>query len=402
MSTPPRILHAQAVYGEEEVRAVLDVLAKPHQLMGGPATLRFEAEVAALLGHRHGVFTNSGSSANLLALAALELPPGSEVITPALTFATTVAPLLQRQLVPVFVDVDPHTLVVRPEDVAAAVGPNTRGLLIPNLVGSVPDWPALRAIADAHGLSVVEDTADTVGATWLGQPTGSWADVSTTSFYASHVITCAGTGGLIATRDPAVADRARLLRGWGRRSALLGESEAIADRFDAVVDGVPYDAKYVFDAVGYNLQAPELAAAFGLVQLERLQGFLQARRDHTATLRSGLAHWSHWLDVPQEPKEAHTAWLAFPMIVQPEAPFDRVQLQRHLEDQGVATRTVLAGNVLRQPGFAHIPHRRVPGGYPGSDRVMEGGVLIGCHQALTPADLAHGVDVIARFCASFR
>lgn len=232
--------------------------------MGGPTVETFEAGIAALFGKRHGVMVNSGSSANLLALAALDLPRGSEVITPALTFSTTVAPLIQHGFVPAFVDVEPDTYVIDAAQVEDMVGPKTRAMMIPNLIGNLPDWAALRAIAERHGLLLVEDSCDTLGYQYRGGTTGEVTDVAVTSFYASHVMTCAGFGGLLAFSDPALERRARLLRAWGRSSSLLAESERIEDRFGVEMDGVPYDNKFVFEGIGYNFLPSALAAAFGL------------------------------------------------------------------------------------------------------------------------------------------
>jgi dTDP-4-amino-4,6-dideoxygalactose transaminase len=215
-----RVLYAQAVYGAEEVAAVTDVLTHhPLQLMGGPTVEAFEARIAALFGKRHGLMVNSGSSANLLALAALDLPRGSEVITPALTFSTTVAPLVQHGLTPAFVDVEPDTYVIDAARVEEMVGPKTRAMMVPNLIGNLPDWTALGAIARRHRLLLIEDSCDPVGYHYRGGTTGEVTDVAVTSFYASHVMTCAGFGGLVMFNDPALERRARLLRGWGAAPA---------------------------------------------------------------------------------------------------------------------------------------------------------------------------------------
>lgn len=397
-----RVFYAQAVYGQEEIAAVLDVLKqRPLALMTGPSVKAFEGRVAALFGKAIGLMVNSGSSANTLAVASLDLPPGSEVVTPALTFSTTVAPLVQQGLVPAFVDVEPDTFNIDSDQVEAMIRPNTRAVLVPNLIGNLPDWRSLRRIADRHGLRLIEDSADTLGSLYDGKPTGALSDVTTTSFYASHVVTCAGFGGMVCVNDPALARRAILLRGWGRSSSLSAESESIEDRFNTEVDGIPYDSKFVFEGIGYNFLPSEIAAAFGLVQLNRLETYVDRRIRNFNALRRFFQDYQHWFVLPRQRPEVRTAWLAFPLVVREEAPFTRRDLQVHFETQGIQTRTVFTGNILRQPGFRAIPRRESPDGYPNADRVMRGGLLLGCHQGMTEDDVAYVCDRFRAFAGRF-
>lgn len=379
-----RVFYAQAVFGQEEIDAVVDVLKnRGLALMDGPSVGNFEERVAKLFGKRHGLMVNSGSSAVTIAVAALDLPAGSEVITPALTFATTVAPLVQQSLVPAFVDVEPDTYNIDAAKVEAMIGPKTRALLVPNLIGNLPDWSALRAIANRHKLAVIEDSADTIGSTYKGKPTGSLTDISTTSFYASHVMTCAGFGGMVSFNNEEHARRGRLLRGWGRSSSLVQDSESIENRFSTTIDGIEYDSKFVFEGVGYNFLPSEIAAAFGLVQLDRLPDYAERRVKNYERLRAFFAAYDEWFVLPRQNKDARTPWLAVPLIVKDEAPFSRRDLQVHFESAGVQTRTVFTGNILRQPGFRGIERRESKDGYPNADRVMRGGILLGCHQGMT-------------------
>lgn len=397
-----RVFYGQAIYGKEEIAAVVDVLEnQPLALMTGPKVAAFETAIAGLFGKSHGLMVNSGSSANLLALAALDLPKGSEVITPSLTFATTVAPLLQLGLVPVFVDSGIDTYVVDEAKVEAMIGPKTRAMLIPNLIGNLPDWVALRAIADRHGLKVIEDSCDTLGATIGAKPTAALTDISTTSFYASHVVTAAGFGGMITVSDEQLARRATLLRGWGRSSSLMGEREDADLRFNCEVDGIPYDSKFVFEGIGYNFLPSEISAAFGLAQLDKLQGYLESRIANFNALMDFFRGYGHWFTLPRQLPNSRTGWLAFPLLVKDGAPFGRRDLQIHFEGTDIQTRTVFTGNILRQPGFAGIPHRAPAEGFPNADRVMRGGMLIGCHQGLGQAELAHVFQSFRDFAAKY-
>lgn len=386
-----RIHIAEADYGADEIQAVLDTLDRQRlALVAGPRCDAFERRAAEELGVASTILVNSGSSALLLALSALALPPGSEVITPALTFGTTVAPLLQLGLVPVFVDVAPGRLVVTPEQVASAIGPATRAILVPDLVGDVPDWAELRSLADTHGLALVDDAADTWAPAWDGRSTASWADIGITSFYASHMLTLAGTGGLVATDDPLLAERVRTLRGWGRRSAAGGEKESIEARATDV-DGRPYDTKYTFDVAGYNLLPSEIGAAFGLVQLERMEGVRTRRAQNHAQLAGWLQAHPDRFEVPGMPGRATSTWHALPFRVRGAGQRDR--LARHLESHGIQTRPVLAGNLTRQPLLRHAPHRIV-GALDEADRWMDEGLMIGIHQRLEQADLEWMLHVL--------
>jgi CDP-4-dehydro-6-deoxyglucose reductase, E1 len=402
MSSAKRVFYAEAVYGQEEIDAVIDVLKnRSHALMSGPAVREFEEKIAGLFGKTTGLMVNSGSSANLLAIASLGLPVGAEVITPALTFSTTVAPLLQCGLIPVFVDVELDTYVVDVDQVEAMIGPKTRALMIPNLIGNLPNWEALRAIADKHNLVVIEDSADTVGALYDGKPTGSLTDISCTSFYASHVMTAGGFGGMVCVSNPELIEKAQLLRGWGRSSSLVGESEKIEDRFNIEVDGIPYDNKFVFSAVGFNFLPSEIGAAFGLAQYQKLPRYIQTRIDNFARLKAFFAQHQDWFILPKEDPRVTSGWLAFPLIVRPEAPFIRRDLQIAFESNNVQTRTVFTGNILRQPGFAGIERRERDGGYPNADAVMRGGVLLGCHQGIGAQDVDRMCEVFSDFAKKF-
>jgi CDP-6-deoxy-D-xylo-4-hexulose-3-dehydrase len=345
---------------------------------------------------------NSGSSANYLAVELLGLPPGAEVVTPVLTFATTVAPLVRSGLVPVFVDVGADTFNIDVEQIEAAIGPKTRAVMIPSLIGNLPDWDRIAAIARARDLRVIEDSADTLGATLRGRSTGMRSDISTTSFYGSHVINCAGNGGMLCVNEDSWAAEAKLLRSWGRSSSLFVESEAVENRFAIDVGGIPYDAKFVFERIGYNLEPSEIGAAFGLVQLDKLEANVKARERNFARQLAFFANHEDWFMLPRQMEASYTGWLAFPLIVRDDAPFKRRDLQIYFEHRNIQTRTVFTGNILRQPGFANIQCRRVGDGYPNADRVMRGGMLIACHHGLNDRQLDYVHQTFRDFAQQYR
>jgi len=393
-----RVPYALSVSGEEEVTAVAEVLRT--STLPGSKVKEFESKIAALFGKSRGVMVNSGSSALLLGIAAMTLPKGAEVITPALTFSTTVATQVQNGLVPAFVDVDPKTLNIRIEKVEEMITPATRAMVIPNLMGNIPDWDALRAIADKHKLLVLEDSADTLDSKLHGRPTGQRADICTTSFYGAHIINCAGNGGMLCTNSEELENNARVLRGWGRRSSVFAESESINARFGIDIDGIPYDAKYVFDMIGYNFEPSEIGAAFGLVQYQRLPGFLKSRQATFDRHKAFFKKYEEFFLLPEMIKGADVTWYAFPLVVKDSAPFKRNDMQMYFEERGIQTRPIFTGNILRQPGFKTIQRRESRGGYPDADLVTRGGMVIGCHQGLSEAQLVHVYETAEAFIKS--
>lgn len=395
-----RVPYGMTVHGEEEIAAVNEVLRSSTQM--GEHVRAFEAAVAAKFGKRAGVMVNSGSSALFLAAEILGLPAGSEVITPALTFATTVSCLLKNGFVPAFVDVEADTFCIDVDKVEAMITPKTRAICVPNLIGNVVNWPRLSEIAKKHDLKIIEDSADTLGATIGGRPTGIYSDISITSFYGSHVINCAGNGGMLCVDMKEHEDRARLLRSWGRSSSLFDDSEAIENRFNVNLEGIEYDAKFVFEAIGYNLEPSELGAAFGLVQIEKLEQNIVEREKNFNAQLDFFKQYENWFTLPRQTEASRTGWLAFPLVVRLDAPFKRRDVQIFLERRNIQTRVVFTGNILRQPGFRNIEHRAAPEGYPAADRIMQGGMLIACHHGLTPEMLAHTHESFEAFANRYR
>ena len=386
-----RVDYAGSVHDEREIEAVLSVLR------GGPQALRigkhvraFERGVAELFGKQRGVMCNSGSSALYLAVELLGLQPGDEIITSAVTFSTDIAPIVRAGLVPVFVDVEPDTYNIDVEAIEAMIGPRTQAILVPNLIGNVPDWDRIREIADAHQLQVIEDSCDALGSTLRDTPTGTRSDISVTSFALSHIITAAGTGGMVCLDDPELVDRCLLLRRWGRRSEvqIFGSRKGVEPRFFSSIDGdLEYDNLFIFDELGWNFEPAEISAAFGVVQLEKLPENLAARKRSFARLSELFGQRPDVFELARTTPEVDTAWHMFPIIIRPESGLQRSAFQQHMERNGVDTRMVWTGNALRQPAFKGIAHRAPEGGLPNADRVMEQGLILPSNHSLTDDDL---------------
>lgn len=387
--------YGKAVYGEAEIEAVMNVLRTSTQM--GKHVREMEERVAGLYDKKYGIMVNSGSSALYLAAELMNLQPGDEVITPALTFSTTVAPQVRKGWVPAFVDVEEGTYNIDADKVEEMITPKTKAMIIPNLMGNLPDWQNLRAIADKHNLLVLEDSADTLGAEIGGASSGRFTDMSTTSFYGSHIINCAGNGGMLCVNTEELYDRGRLLRSWGRSSSLFVESEKIENRFNVEVDGIPYDAKFVFEEPGFNIEPAELGAAFGLVQLDNLAWNIDTRTANFNRMRDFFSQWEDIFILPKQLPDSRTGWLAFAVTIRENAPFIRRDMQIFLEKRNIQTRTVFTGNILRQPGFKNIAHKATAGGYPESDKVMRGGMLLACHHGLSEAQMSHVMESVSEF-----
>jgi CDP-4-dehydro-6-deoxyglucose reductase, E1 len=386
-----RVHYAASVHGEEEIAAVVEVLRdEARGLWIGRRVNAMEREVAALFGKRLGVMCNSGSSALYLAVELLRLPPGSEVITSGLTFSTDVAPLVRGGLVPVFVDVERDTYNIDAGRIEEMVTERTGAILAPNLVGNAPDWDAIRRVADRHGLRVVEDSCDALGARLRGRPTGERSDISVTSFAASHIITCAGNGGMVLLDDDEWRDRALLLRRWGRRSELHFFGTKKRDHsFWEDLDGIRYDNQFIFDELGWNFEPSELGAAFGLEQLKKLDANRTRRQRNFALYTEFLSQYADRFELPRQLDGLDTAWLCYPVTIRADAGFDRAQVQQYLDDHDVDTRTVWTGNVTRQPMMRGVGFRTPADGLPGCDEVMERGFLLPCNHGMDDRDVGY-------------
>jgi CDP-6-deoxy-D-xylo-4-hexulose-3-dehydrase len=383
-----KVFYGKAVYDNKEINASLSVLKnKSLTLIDGPAVKSLEFKIAKLFGKKYGLMVNSGSSANLLAFASLGIKKGSEVITPTLTFSTTVAPIYQLGLIPHFIDVEENTFIAKIDQIKRAINKRTKAIIIPNLLGNVPNWKKIHKIANDNNLLLIEDSADTIGYKINNKNYGKYSDITTNSMYASHIITGAGFGGMICFNSKKIYEKAKLLRGWGRSSAIFNESEGIKKRFNTKVDGIPYDGKYIFSDIGYNFLPSEISAAFALEQLKKLPKNINKRILNFDILKTYFSKFHELFDLPVQQKGLRTPWLAYPLLIKEKCMINRQKLQIFLEKRGIQTRTIFTGNILRQPVMKKRIYKKVKNSEINSNRVMRNGILIGCHHGLNIKDL---------------
>lgn len=364
-------------FGEEEIKAVEKSLRDGWLGGFGPYTTEFEQKISGYFGKKHGLFVNSGSSACLLSIASINLDPGSEIITPALTFSTTLAPILQLGHKPKFIDSDLRSYVPSVESIINAVSDETKVIMIPNLIGNKPDWPLLKSELNRIGrndIITIEDSADTITHTME-------SDISTTSFYASHIITAGGMGGMVMFNEEKFLKRALMYRDWGR----IGDnSENIHERFAYDVDGIPYDYKFLYGVLGYNMKCTEQAAAFGLVQFKRFEDYRHKRRANIERYLDKLSSCSE-LILPDDSIKPN--WLAIPLQSN-----DRLKLLTFLEEKNIQTRVTFAGNVTRHPAYRDFLQP-----FKNADIVMKNGFLLGAHHGMSISDVDYICDQILSY-----
>jgi CDP-6-deoxy-D-xylo-4-hexulose-3-dehydrase len=403
-----RVPYGGRVFDAEEVTTLVDA-SLDFWLTAGPYARTMEERLAALLGLRHALLCNSGSSANLLALSALTSPtlrerrlaPGDEVITVATGFPTTVNPIVQAGAVPVFLDVTLGTYNVDASRLEEALSPRTRAVVLAHTLGNPFDLGAVGAFARKHGLWLVEDSCDALGARYGGKPVGSFGQLATLSFYPAHHVTM-GEGGAVVTSDPQLKRLVESFRDWGRDCWCdPGKDDTCGKRFQWQLGRLPagYDHKFTYSHLGYNLKVTDLQAAVGVAQLGKLSRFVEARRANWRRLREGVADLAEFFVLPEPTPGSEPSWFGFVLTVRPDAPFTRDDLVAHLERRKIATRLLFGGNLTRQPAYEGVRYR-VVGDLPGSDAVTERCFWIGVYPGLTPDMIGYMIETIRAFVRS--
>ena len=398
------------VFDEREIQSLVNS-ALDFWLTTGRFADEFERRFASVMGVRHALLCNSGSSANLLAMSALTSPrlkdralrEGDEVITTAAGFPTTVNPIIQNHLTPVFVDVELGTYDPSPEAIEAAVGPRTKAIMMAHTLGNPFQADLIREIADQHNLFLIEDACDAVGASVAGKPVGSFGDLATASFYPAHHITM-GEGGCVLTPNGVMKQIVESLRDWGRDCwCAPGKDNTCGRRFDWELGDLPhgYDHKYIYSHIGYNLKLTDMQAAVGVAQLDKLPDFISRRRENFAYLLQGLQDLESVFVLPKTSPRSEPSWFGFPLTIRSESGIQRQNLIQHLEARGIRTRLLFGGNLLQQPAYQGITHR-VVGDLANARTIATSTFWIGVYPALTPEMLDHILNELHQFCADSR
>ena len=393
LKNPVIRLH-EPTFGAEEINAALDVLLSTRVTMG-PKVRSFEKQFSLMHGHADGVTSNSGSSANLLALAALcnpmyskKLNPSDEVIVPALSWSTTVWPLVQHGLVPVVVDIDPKTFNIDPKQILKAITPKTKAVMLVHVYGNPCEMDQILEICKDNNLLLIEDCCEALGARYKGQYVGTFGEVGTFSFYFSHHITML-EGGITVSESQEILELMRMLRahGWTRE---LEEKDKYQRQHP------DYDKRFLFVNHGYNLRITELQAAMGLIQLQKLKSFVKSRQDVTKYWNNALSKWSKYFDFQSETKDAESSVFGFPLIIKDEAPFNRAEITSYLNNRGIETRPIICGNIAAQPAMNMFEHK-VIGGLSNANKIMRDGFSFGNHQHITLGAMDYLVASIDAF-----
>ena len=391
-----KISYGKNVYNSHEIKSVVKTLKKSTQM--GESVKKFEKNISAISAKKYGLMVNSGSSALILALKVLDLPKNSEVITPCLNFGTALSSIIISNLKPILVDCLKETLQIDIDKIEKKITSKTKVLLIPNLIGNIPDWKKIRKIANKYKLKIIEDSADTLGAKINNIPTGYYSDISITSFYGSHIISCAGNGGMFLTNNLKYYNRAKVIRSWGRMSTLIEDSENIKKRLSIKLKGYDFDKKFVFSEVGYNFEPSEIGASFGLEQLKKFKSFSKIRNRNFSLHFNFFKKYSNYFILPKVHKKIRTNFLAYPIILKKNILFDRKKLQIYLEQNKIQTRPIFSGNILRHPAFNFLKDKKnILSSYKESDYIMKFGLLIGCHHGLNYKNISYIHQVIHAF-----
>ncbi len=400
-----RVPYAGRVFDENEMANVVDA-GLDFWLTAGRFSEEFEGDLADFFGVSDAILVNSGSSANLIALSALtshllgerRLQPGDEVITVAAGFPSTVAPIVQNRLIPVFVDVEIGTYNAIAERVAEAIGPKTRAIMIAHTLGNPFDLEKITRLVEEHELWLIEDNCDALGSRYDGRLTGTFGHLSTLSFYPAHHITT-GEGGCVVTNDETLARTVRSFRDWGRDCyCSSGESNTCGRRFSQRFGTLPfgYDHKYVYSHIGYNVKVTDMQAAVGCAQLKKLPEFIEKRKRNYKVLYEGLERFCDRIILPRATPRSDPSWFCFLVTVRDEAGFLRNDLTNFLEERRIETRNLFCGNLLRQPAFIDIEHR-VVGSLENTDRIMNQTFFIGCYPGLSSQHLEYVLSVFDEF-----
>jgi CDP-6-deoxy-D-xylo-4-hexulose-3-dehydrase len=404
------IPYAGRVYDAEEIKALVDS-SLDFWLTAGRFAKQFEEELAEFFGVKHCLLTNSGSSANLLAISALTSPklgekrlkPGDEVITAAAAFPTTVNPIIQNNLIPVFLDIDVGTYNIQADKIEDAISDKTKAIFLAHTLGNPFNLEAIMKIAQKHNLWVIEDNCDAVGSKYKGQYTGTFGHIATFSFYPAHHITM-GEGGALVTNDTQLKRLIESFRDWGRDCwCEPGHDNTCGKRFEWQLGSLPYgyDHKYVYSHIGYNLKVTDMQAAVGVAQLKKLSGFIQARKENYRILYEEFKKYDDYFILPEVTDKSEPCWFGFPLTIKENVPFSRIEIVNYLEENKIATRLLFSGNIIRHPGFENVKFR-VYNNLRNTDFIMTNTFWMGVYPGIREEEMNYIIEKIREFMERYK
>ena len=389
-----QVTYGKSVHDKAEIKAVNRVL-RTSTAMGKNVNL-LEKKISKFFAKKYSLMVNSGSSALLLLSEIIDLKRGDQFITPIVTFPATITPFIKKGLIPKFVDVDIDTLQINLEKLEKAITSKTKAIIVPNLIGNLPRWDKIKKIINRKKIILVEDSADTLGAKVLGKASGFYSHYSITSFYGSHIVNCAGNGGCLSLNSKDEYIKAKIIRSWGRLSSITNEND-LKKRFNYKLGKFEYDRKFVFNYMGYNIEPSEIGAAFGLEQVKKLKKNISIRNKNFKLHNIFFSNFKKYFILPKIDKRVYTGLLAYPLIVREDSPFTRKKLQLFLEKNGIQTRPIFTGNILRQPAFKKIKHVKAERFFRNADKITEGGLLIGLHHGINNKQIKFMYKIFKRF-----
>lgn len=403
--------YAGRVFDEKELQNLVDS-SLDFWLTSGRYSQEFEELFCEFTGAEYSFLVNSGSSANLVAFASLMSPllgeralkRGDEVISVAAGFPTTLNPIIQNGMVPVFVDIEIGTYNIDPEALKAAIGPKTKAIFLAHTLGNPYNLDVVMELVKKHDLWLIEDCCDALGSKYRGKLVGSFGHIATCSFYPAHHITM-GEGGCVFTNDETLARAARSIRDWGRDCYCAGgENNTCGKRFSAQYGSLPkgYDHKYVYSHIGYNLKVTDMQAAIGVAQMKKLPHFIERRKENFRLWTEGFSKWPELFILPRATEGSDPSWFAYPVTVVPNAGFSRTELTDYLNNNLIETRNLFGGNLLRQPAYERIEHRVALGGLTNTDQIMNDAFFLGAYPGLTKEQIAYTLNTIQLFIETKR
>ena len=389
-----KVTYGKSVHNNKEINAVIRTIKKSTAM--GQNVKNFESKIAKIFGKKYCVMVNSGTSALMLLAEIINLKKGDEFITPVVTFPSTIVPFIKKGFVPKFVDVSLNDLQIDYEKLKKSINKKTKAIVIPNLIGNMPRWDKIKKLVKNKNIILVEDSADTIDTKIKNTRSGIFTDYSITSFYGSHIINCAGNGGALLLDNKKKYLKSKILRSWGRLSSITNEKD-LKDRFSYKLNNIPYDKKFVFDEMGFNIEPSEIGAAFGIEQLKKLKNNTKLRKENFKKHAKFFNKFKNIFIIPEINKNINTALLAFPLLVRKNKYFKRNDMQIFLEKNKIQTRPIFSGNILLHPGFKKFKYIKSEKDFYNANYITKNGMLIGLHHGINNSDINYMHRTIKKF-----